>query len=183
MDAKASEPTPQKQSVRNSRRFRANRICSAISVHVKKRVEVENCEREFFHLRGIVRLARRGTSSRAPSHRRSAAGPPPAATRNRCAPTPCRAPSGGAAQRPPPSSFEVCPFSNSSACGRVRRLLAPRAREQRVRRIEHFDERQPQIALVDHVQRAAVVLRFVLASGPSIAAASASAPARGRSGP
>src|SRR3954471_6558714 len=53
-DANASPPTPQKQSVRNSRRFRAYRICSAISVHVKKRVEVEDGEGELFHLRGIV---------------------------------------------------------------------------------------------------------------------------------
>src|SRR6476620_2648086 len=54
IDANASPPTPQKQSVRNSRRFRAYRICSAISVHVKKRVEVENGEGELLHLRGIV---------------------------------------------------------------------------------------------------------------------------------
>src|SRR4051812_44896449 len=54
IDVNASPPTPQKQSVRNSRRFRAYRICSAISVHIQKCVEVENGEGELLHLRGIV---------------------------------------------------------------------------------------------------------------------------------
>jgi hypothetical protein len=34
MEANASEPAPQKQLVRNSRRFRLYRMCSGISVHV-----------------------------------------------------------------------------------------------------------------------------------------------------
>ena len=34
VDANASEPTPQKQLVRNSRRFLLKRMCSAMSVHV-----------------------------------------------------------------------------------------------------------------------------------------------------
>src|SRR6185369_14781929 len=54
MLAKAREPMPQKQSVRNSRRLRANRTCSAISVHVEESVEVEDCQGEFLHLGGIV---------------------------------------------------------------------------------------------------------------------------------
>src|SRR3982751_2285468 len=58
IDAKASEPMPQKQSVKNSRRFRLNRICSAISVHVKKRIQVENRQGEFLHLGGVVGMLR-----------------------------------------------------------------------------------------------------------------------------
>src|SRR4051794_10936872 len=54
MEAKASEPIPQKQSVRISRRLRAYRICSGISVHVQKSVQVEDGQGELFHLGGIV---------------------------------------------------------------------------------------------------------------------------------
>src|SRR5262245_16554690 len=54
MDANASDPTPQKQSERNSRRFRENRMCSGISVHIQKRVEVEHGQGEFLHAGRIV---------------------------------------------------------------------------------------------------------------------------------
>src|SRR3954451_22325697 len=56
IEAKASEPAPQKQSVRNSRRFRANRTCSAISVHVKKNIEIEDSEGELLQTFTVVRL-------------------------------------------------------------------------------------------------------------------------------
>src|SRR3954465_6915849 len=58
MEANASEPMPQKQSVKNSRRFRTNRLCSAISVNVKKRIQVENCQGEFLHLGRVVGMLR-----------------------------------------------------------------------------------------------------------------------------
>ena len=70
-------------------------------------------------------------------------------------------------------SFEVCPFSNSSACGACVDC-SRRAQESSVSgRVEHLLERQPQIALVDHVQRAAVVLAICRASPPNTAGASA----------
>src|SRR5207248_620395 len=52
MEAKASEPAPQKQSLRNSRRLRAYRMCWDISVHVKKGVQVEDGQGKFLHLGG-----------------------------------------------------------------------------------------------------------------------------------
>src|SRR5450432_230492 len=58
MEANAREPTPQKQLSRNSRRFRLKRTCSAILVHVKKCVQIENSESEFLHLQRIVWIAR-----------------------------------------------------------------------------------------------------------------------------
>src|SRR6476660_6793948 len=68
------EPMPQKQSLRNSRRLRANRTCSAILVHVEESVEVEKRQGEFLHLGRIIRiriqeaggqflLSRRGSAS------------------------------------------------------------------------------------------------------------------------
>src|SRR5271156_6051066 len=61
MEAKASEPAPQKQLVRNSRRLRLYRICSGISVHpglidVYERVQIKKVERQLLQTHGIVRL-------------------------------------------------------------------------------------------------------------------------------
>src|ERR1700685_347308 len=56
MDAKAREPAPQKQLVRNSRRLRLYRMCSGISVHVYKRVQIKEIERQLLQAHGILRL-------------------------------------------------------------------------------------------------------------------------------
>src|SRR5437867_12132728 len=47
IDAKASEPNPQKASRTNSRRVRVTRTCSGRSLDIEKGVEVEQCEGEF----------------------------------------------------------------------------------------------------------------------------------------
>src|SRR4051794_30422014 len=112
-------------------------MCSAISVHVKESIQVEDCERELFHARRIVRfvgqklqreraLACRGRAARGCAEREVHA-----IRRSRALLQDSRGKCGGEVVR----SLAIEQFEGLRS---VRGLLAPRTTEQRVRRVEYL---------------------------------------------